>query len=855
MKRFFIFTGFLLLKFISVGQFNTEMIALQLKDSAQLQFKAEQYETAYEINNRAIFYASQTANYSLTGNCYRFAGDILFRSGKNSDAFQSYLKAATFYKKGRQFYDLSDVYYKVALICFSSEVYEKAVRYFELSDSIYPQNYNEFDSNYRITEYLGDAYYGYDKFRKAEVYYNRNYDSAKNKQDTLRCIASISKLIKLYKKEKNYPEVLKLNNELFSIYKKTGDANGKYRVCNNSGYIFVLMSDHENALKLFKEAESYFNPNSVDKTPYAKTLINIGICLQNKDEFEESLPYFMKAKNIFTSISDQKELADINNILAVVYLRKYDIYNASEYSLESIGNAKKSGDGKILENCYKTYSSVLQAADDYQSAMDYFKNHLALRDSLLVEKRISEQNILQTTAEFEKIEKETTLQLADEELKNMLLKQLKLEAEKAEKDLELLNKEKELAKSEKEMAIQTLLLERQKRNALLKEQQIKSLEHDKEVQSLILKQKESEQKEKQKEIELLQIQNEKSKITIEKQQEIRKRFLWTFGSVLIILALIVISLVSARRKNIRLKSQKKQIEQINDELNQQNEEIKSQKDFLEIANIQINEQKLEIEKKNEEITDSIKYAQRIQTAVLPPIDLITAGLSDFFIFYKPKDIVSGDFYWMKEIGENIIIAVADCTGHGVPGAFMSMLGIASLNELVTKVGFDDASIILDRLRKKVKKSLGQTGKLSEQKDGMDMVLMIIDKENMKLQYAGANNPMIVISEGKMNMVKPDRMPIGVYYNEKNFTNHILEIKKGDIVYAYSDGFQDQFGGEKGLKFYAKRFKNLLYEIHKEPQGKQQIILEETLAKWQSFTDKSGKTYEQVDDILVIGIKI
>jgi serine phosphatase RsbU (regulator of sigma subunit) len=824
-------------------------------DSAKVEYRSERYETAYEIMNKAVFFASQTSESVLTGDCHNLTGDILFRMGKNTDAFQSYLKAASFYKKSDALPTLSDVYYKIALLCFSSELYPKALRYFRLSDSICPENFSDFESGYRLTAYMGDACFETDNDEETEVYYKRNIETSGNEGDTLKYIESVSKLIKLYRKQKTYPEVLKLNNELLSVYKKRNDLKGMYAASNNSGYVFVLMSDHSNALKLFKEAEGYFDQHNPDKTAYAKTLSNIGICLQNKAEFEESMRYFLKAKAIYLSENDNRGLAEINNTLAVVYLRKYDIYNAAEFSLESIENARKCSDPDILKNCYKTYSSILQAADDYQSAMDYFKDHLALRDSLLLEKRIDEQNSLEMEAEYEKIEKETSLKLADDELKNMLLKQLKLEAEKSEKELELLNKEKELANSEKEMAVQTLLIERQKRNALLKEQQIKTLEHDKEMQALILKQKETEQKERQREIELLEIQNEKSKITIEKQQEIRKRFLWTFGFVLIILALIAFSLVSARRKNIKLKAQKKQIEQINDELNQQNEEIKAQKDYLEIANVQINEQKVEIEKKNEEITDSIRYAQRIQTAVLPAVDLIAAGLGDYFIFYKPKDIVSGDFYWMKEIGENIVIAVADCTGHGVPGAFMSMLGISSLNELVSKSGFDNASIILDRLRKKVKKSLGQTGKISEQKDGMDMVLMIIDKENMKLQYAGANNPLILISEGVMTVLKPDRMPIGVYYNEENFTNHTLDIKKGDIIYAYSDGFQDQFGGEKGLKYYTKRFKNLLFEIHKEPFEKQQEILNQTLEKWQSFSDKTGRTYEQVDDILIIGIKV
>ncbi len=837
------------------AQNNADIYMKHYIDSIRNVYRVQNYDQSFEMLNRAFFYASQTENSELIGDCHHLAGDIQVNFSRNTDAFQSYVKAVSFYGKAGHQCKLSDVSYKMALLCYSSKLYSKSIRYFSIADSLCPKQFNSFENRYALNDYRADAFFYAENYPESENFYKENIALAKAEMDTQKTISALTKLSSQYKKQKRYPEVLALYNELYEMYTAIGDLKGSYGILNNSGYISVLSSQYQQALNYFKEAEKHYDQQHVDQNTYAKTLSNIGICLQNLNQPEESVQYLLRAKDIFSQTQSYPDLADINNTLAIVYLRKYDIYNATEFSLEAIENAKRANDPERLKTAYKTYSAVLQAADDYQSAMDFFKEHLALRDSLLIEKRLEEQNIFETESEFEKIEKETNLKIADEELKNMLVRQLKLEAEKAEKELELLNKEKELAKSEKEMALKNLMIERQKHSALIKEKQIQTLEHDKELQSLILKQKETEEKERQKEIKLLEIQNEKNKITIEKQQEIRKRFIWTFGFVLIILILIVANLISARKKNIRLRAQKKQIEQINDELNQQNEEIKAQKDYLEIANTQINEQKIEIEKKNDEITDSIRYAQRIQTAVLPNIDLIEAGLSDYFVFYMPKDIVSGDFYWMKEIGENIVIAVADCTGHGVPGAFMSMLGISSLNELVTKSGFDEAGVILNRLRKKVKKSLGQTGKLAEQKDGMDMVLIIIDKENMKLQFAGANNPLIHISDGNMTILKPDRMPIGIYYKEEDFKGQTIDIKKGDIIYAYSDGFQDQFGGEKGIKFYAKRFKNLLFDIHQKPMPEQMDILKQTLNDWQSYKDNQGRTYEQIDDILVVGIKV
>ena len=300
-------------------------------------------------------------------------------------------------------------------------------------------------------------------------------------------------------------------------------------------------------------------------------------------------------------------------------------------------------------------------------------------------------------------------------------------------------------------------------------------------------------------------------------------------------------------KNVEINSQKEEIEAQRDEIEAQRDEVRIQRDEVIV-------QKEEIEHQKKEITDSIHYAQRIQQAVLPLQNELQEAVSDFFIFFKPRDIVSGDFYWINQIDNNIIIAVADCTGHGVPGAFMSMLGISYLNELVTSDNFENAGKTLDLMREKVKTSLRQTGKKAEQKDGMDIVLIAINIETKMLQYAGANNPLVLVRNNELSVIKPDRMPIGIHGREKPFTNNEVQLQKDDVIYAYSDGFQDQFGGEKGRKFLSKRFKNLLFDIHKNTLPEQHEILEKTLSQWQN-PETSQNHYEQVDDILIVGIKI
>ncbi len=267
----------------------------------------------------------------------------------------------------------------------------------------------------------------------------------------------------------------------------------------------------------------------------------------------------------------------------------------------------------------------------------------------------------------------------------------------------------------------------------------------------------------------------------------------------------------------------------------------------------------EIAEKNKNITDSIKYAKRIQNAMLMPTENIKKLTAENFVLFKPKDIVSGDFYWFDKIErpgeENIIFAaVADCTGHGVPGALMSMLGISSLSEIVKEIEIrtnriPDAAEILNELRTKIKISLRQTGKTGEQKDGMDIALCMIDYRNKKLHFAGAYNPMILIRNGNLIEYKGDRMPIGIHIGtEKDFTNNKIEYQLEDVVYLFSDGFADQFGGDDGRKFLIKNLKELLLSIHHEPMEKQKILLEETLENWKN-------NYEQVDDISIIGLKI
>ncbi len=255
----------------------------------------------------------------------------------------------------------------------------------------------------------------------------------------------------------------------------------------------------------------------------------------------------------------------------------------------------------------------------------------------------------------------------------------------------------------------------------------------------------------------------------------------------------------------------------------------------------------EVRRQKKDIDDSIQYASRIQNAVLPSSEVMGKYLDDYFIVLKPRDVVSGDFYWMKEKDEKFVLVAADCTGHGVPGAFMSMLGVSFLNEIVNSKENLEADEILNDLRYFVKTTLSQSGK--RKTDGMDLSLVIIDKKNMKMQFAGAYNHLYFFRDEELQIIKADRMPIGNYVGkEKPFTREELAIQKGDVFYILSDGYPDQFDKLSQRKFGSRRLKEKFTLIHKDSMGSQKENLEKTFEEWKA-------DHWQMDDVLVIGGRI
>ncbi len=329
------------------------------------------------------------------------------------------------------------------------------------------------------------------------------------------------------------------------------------------------------------------------------------------------------------------------------------------------------------------------------------------------------------------------------------------------------------------------------------------------------------------EIEKLAKDSELQQSKINKQNIILAFLIGVFVLILIFLFLVLRLFRQKRKASLEIETQR-------DEILQQHEVLVNQSTL---------------------ITDSFNYAKRLQQGIFPSTQYLNRVLGQHhFTLLKPKDIVSGDFYWATRMNEFLIVAVADCTGHGVPGALMSMLATSNLNEIVRHQAVKNAAKILDALRDLIIDALNQKGNFEEQKDGLDIALCVINTKTLEMQYSGAFLPCIIIKNSNKELVKinGDRMPIGLHPEMTNFTNHLTKLEKGDFIYLMSDGYQDQFGGSKNSKFLPKRTCDLLLSIQSKSMDEQKEILDQTIEDWKNY---EGTVYEQTDDITVLGFKV
>tara|TARA_Y100000385_G_scaffold231279_1_gene243178 strand:+ start:1840 stop:4134 length:2295 start_codon:yes stop_codon:yes gene_type:complete len=410
-----------------------------------------------------------------------------------------------------------------------------------------------------------------------------------------------------------------------------------------------------------------------------------------------------------------------------------------------------------------------------------------------------------------------------DELKSIRLQNQYIQAQIQANELEIANTKLLAQKRSNELKLEKREREVQELKNIKKSAEIQELNKEKEIQTIKLinsnleiKQKEQLAKKKERELFLLNKEKMLTEENLQKQKNIRNLILSGVGVLILFLVYIFFSLKKSRKSNNIISKQK-------DDLNKNH---------------------LELQKKHKEISDSINYAKTIQTAILPQTKIIKEYLENSFILYKPKDIVAGDFYWMEHFEEKTLFAAADCTGHGVPGAMVSVICNNALNRSVREFRLTNPGDILNNTRKLVIQEFEKSEK--DVHDGMDIALCCL--EGNRLSYSGANNPLWIIRKSEMIEYKADKQPIGNYRLEKPFSTHEIILEKDDVFYLLSDGYADQFGGDKGKKYKTLNLKKFLLSIHGESMIDQKKILENEFKRWK------GK-HEQIDDVCIIGVRV
>ena len=645
---------------------------------------------------------------------------------------------------------------------------------------------------------------------------------------------------------------ISFHQKALKIYEELHYLKGKANCYNAMGLIYLSQGNYPKALEIFQTTLA-LNEKLDDIKGMANTYNNIGNIHDYQGNLSQALNYYEKSLQINVKLDDKKKIASCNNNIGTIQFRLKNYKVALEYHKKSLQINEMLKNKKGMAYNYTNIGLIFTMCKKYFEAKEYYSKALKMYQELKNKKEICV--VLGNIAALNNLQNKFNEAITFAEQNLQIAKNSGLLENEMDSYKELANAFEGLKNFQQAYKYHKLF--KQINDSLVNTEKNEQLSRMEAIYQNEKKQKEIELKESQLIKQMLEVKQQKTKIIA------------LAGGLVLLLILLIVIFKSYKNKhiaNILLAKQKYEISEKNEELNQVNEEIKAQRDLiieqneeLSLKNGEISsqrdtviKQKDHIEEQKKEITDSIYYAKRIQQAVLPSDDYANNILGEHFIFFKPKDIVSGDFYWATQTMGHaplLIVAVADCTGHGVPGAFMSMLGVSFLNEIVRKKEIAKASEVLDHLRKSIIEALQQKGTSGEQKDGMDMVLCVLNTANNQLQFAGANNPLFIVTAQKeLKEIEPDKQPVAIYENMKPYTNHQIQLYEGDIIFLTSDGYEDQFGGPNNKKFMTKQLKELFINIAAQPMNEQKKILNTTFENWRGEC-------EQIDDVTILGLRI
>ncbi|MFH1320379.1 MAG: tetratricopeptide repeat protein [Bacteroidota bacterium] len=613
--------------------------------------------------------------------------------------------------------------------------------------------------------------------------------------------ASLGNIGIVYRKQGDYLKALKYYFKALEIAEELGNKNTIAIMLGNIGNVYFSQGDYPKALEYhFKALE--IAEEIGDKNGIARHLGNIGNVYKDNRDYPKALEYYFKALKKAVEMEYKALQANTLNNIGVVYKEQVDYPKALEYHFKGLEIAEEIGYKNGIAIHLNNIGVVYKEQVDYPNALEYYFKALVITEEIEDKNGIANHlgNIGSLYIEQKKYS----------EAERYLMQALEIADSIGALNLVMVWNQN-LSKLYEQTGRPTKALEHYKlytqaKDSLFNEEKSKEigkLEAGYEYEKQMLVQEKEHEK-----------QQALSEAELKRQRIIGYAFIGGFGLVLV-LAFVIYRSYRQKKKANQLLEEKNEI----------------------------------IEEKNKDITDSIRYAQNIQEAILPKEAEISKSLPNHFIYFQPRDIVSGDFYWFTRKNGKVFVAACDCTGHGVPGAFVSMIGNDLLNQIIIEKGIENPGEILTNLNNGVKSVFTREDSEQQAEDGMDMALCVFDNDLKTLEFAGAKNTLLVIQNGELIQIKGDINPIGGV-TEKNyqFTNHEIDIQNGNTIYMASDGYQDQFGGPAGKKFMIKRFKEKLLSIQDKDMKEQKEILHQSITDWKG-------DQPQVDDICVIGIRV
>jgi serine phosphatase RsbU (regulator of sigma subunit) len=601
----------------------------------------------------------------------------------------------------------------------------------------------------------------------------------------------------------DYDKALQYHYKAKGMAIRIGNKLKEASALNNIGLVYDDKAEPDKALGFYFQALTIAETLSGNKKLLAGTFNNIALIYQYQGKYDEALNYHNKGLKIKQEINNKFGIGNSLHNIGLVYKLKGEYDKSIEYYLKALKVRKENNDESGTALTLNNIGDVYQIQKQYEKAFPYFK------EAVEIQEKVKNNNYNLAICLFSIGANYASRADYKDGVANMN-KALEIARQMGAKTLikfgyGALAKTYEDQKNY-EQAYHYLVLLTEIKDS------ISNSETAKHVNDLLAK---YENEKKEKEIVLLTKDSEIQSLQLNKN----KLWMW----MLVVAILLVFTLAGLFYNRFQLKQK---------------------------ANVLLEHKNVEMAQQKKEITDSINYAKRIQESILPPDSYWKNSLADSFIFYRPKDIVSGDFYWIEQKGNVVCFAAVDCTGHGVPGALMSVVGFNLLTQAVNEMNLTTPSDILKHLDSGVTKTLRQSEEGNGVKDGMDLSLCSLNLKTYELQYAGAYNSLYYVSDGIFKEIKSDKFPIGVNIDGKvdNYTNHSVQLKKGDCVFLFSDGYADQFGGNKGKKFKYNQLKELLHKNYLLPAETQKQELAKTFDSWKGLL-------EQVDDVLVIGVRV